>query len=427
MLRRLAYNNRHSETAVVRITDLPTTTCFYNQLSSLAPKLPWRRAAACLFLLVLLLGIFPCHHVAAARPAPAAAAAAALHRHHPDDGSAWRPSEHLRDAGHGSRVAGLAEVKSYLARFGYMHVHPESSSEHGGDGDAFDEHTEAAVKLYQSRLGLPVSGRLDAATLGRIASPRCGVSDVAGLRGHVSASVSVPDSRFAFFGGDKPRWTRPDNPLVLTYSVSPPPAGHYLPPDAVRAAVRSAFARWARVIPVMFVEVGGGEDGDGYHQLDIRVRFYEGDHGDGWPFDGKGGVVGHAYPPEDGRLHLDAAESWTVDVDSEAAAASMDLESVATHEIGHILGLDHSSSPEAVMYPYIGYGERKVELSVDDIDGAQLLYGSNPRFNRHERHAPAPPQWSDPSLSSASPGRSSWLSRSVSFVGVIVVMLITYK
>ncbi|CAN6327585.1 unnamed protein product [Urochloa humidicola] len=304
-----------------------------------------------------------------------------------------------------------------------------SAAEHGGD-DAFDDHTEAAVKLYQSRLGLPVTGRLDAATLGRIASPRCGVGD-ARVPVPVSVSVSVPDSRFAFFGGDKPRWTRPD-PLVLTYSVSPPPAGHHLPPEAVRAAVRSAFARWARVIPVKFVEVRGGDEDGGYYyhqQPDIRVRFYEGDHGDGWPFDGKGGVLGHAYPPEDGRLHLDAAESWAVDVGSEATVGSvdsMDLESVATHEIGHILGLDHSSSPEAVMYPYIGFGERKVELSVDDIDGAQLLYGSNPRFSKHEPHAPAPPRRSDPSPS-ASPGRSSWLSGSVSFVGVILVMLITHK
>ena len=123
-----------------------------------------------------------------------------------------------------------------------------------------------------------------------------------------------------------------------------------------------------------------------YHKADIRVSFYEGDHGDGSPFDGEEGIVAHAYGPKDGQVHFDAAERWTLDVDSETEA--IDLESVATHEIGHTLGLGHSSSPEAVMYPYINFGERKVELSVDDIEGVQLLYGSNPRF-RHEQQDPS--------------------------------------
>ncbi|RCV16909.1 hypothetical protein SETIT_3G176100v2 [Setaria italica] len=370
---------------------------------------PWRRAAACL-LLVLLLGTLSCHHVSTARPAPAAAAAG-LHRH--PNGAAWRSSKHPRDAGRGSRVAGLAELKSNLARFGYMD--PRA----GPHDDAFDGRTEAAVKRYQSRLGLPVTGRLDAATLGRITSPRCVVGD-----GRVSVPMSdSKTSRFTFLDGE-PRWTGPPGHLVLTYSISPTAVG-YLPPEAVRAAFRSAFARWAEVIPVEFVET------DVYYnrQADIRVSFFEGDHGDGAPFDGEEGVVAHAYGPMDGRVHFDAAERWTVDVGSEAAGSStMDLESVATHEIGHILGLGHSSSPEAVMYPYIDAGERKVELSVDDIDGVQLLYGSNPLFSRHEQHAPAPPRRSDPSPSpsASSPGRGSRLAGSVSFVGVVLVMLVTH-
>jgi peptidoglycan hydrolase-like protein with peptidoglycan-binding domain len=384
-----------------------TTDDVYSSL--LALMFPWRRAGACL-LLVVVLGILSCHHVSAARPAPAAG----LHRHRHTHGAALRTSKHLRDARPGSRVAGLAELKSYLARFGYMH--PGA----GPHDDAFDGRTEAAVKRYQSRLSLPVTGRLDAATLGRMASPRCGIDDR-------SVSVPVPDSatsRFTFLDGE-PRW--PGNPghLVLTYSISPtaPASVGYLPPEAVRAAFRSAFARWAEIIPVKFVETD-----DHYNRpADIRVSFYEGDHGDGAPFDGKRGVVAHAYGPEDGRLHFDAAEHWTVDVGSEAAGSwTMDLESVATHEIGHILGLGHSSSPEAVMYPYIDAGHRKVELSVDDIDGVQLLYGSNPLFSRHEHHAPAPPRRSDPSPPSASsPGRS-WLAGSVSFAGVVLAMLVTH-
>jgi hypothetical protein len=77
---------------------------------------------------------------------------------------------------------------------------------------------------------------------------------------------------------------------------------------------------------------------------DIRVGFYGGDHGDDSPFDGQ---LAHAsYSSEDGDIHLDAAEDWSVDVGSAMGHLAVDLETVATHEIGHIVGLGHSSSPD---------------------------------------------------------------------------------
>ena len=48
-----------------------------------------------------------------------------------------------------------------------------------------------------------------------------------------------------------------------------------------------------------------------------------------------------------------------------------DVESVALHEVGHIIGLDHSTLPSAVMYPVMSF---KRALTADDIAGVQSFY-----------------------------------------------------
>jgi hypothetical protein len=49
-----------------------------------------------------------------------------------------------------------------------------------------------------------------------------------------------------------------------------------------------------------------------------------------------------------------------------------DLQTVATHEIGHMIGLDHSSLVRAIMFPFAP--DKETELSWDDVAGAALLY-----------------------------------------------------
>lgn len=54
-----------------------------------------------------------------------------------------------------------------------------------------------------------------------------------------------------------------------------------------------------------------------------------------------------------------------------------DVESVGLHELGHVLGLDHSQYNWAVMWYSINWGEVQRDLSSDDIDGAIAIYGSS--------------------------------------------------
>ena len=74
-------------------------------------------------------------------------------------------------------------------------------------------------------------------------------------------------------------------------------------------------------------------------------------------------------PPLDGRFHYDADEQWSVG----ASPGAFDLEIVALHEIGHLLGLDHSLVEGAIMWPSIRSGVTQ-GLHRDDIDGLKALY-----------------------------------------------------
>jgi matrix metalloproteinase-8 (neutrophil collagenase) len=57
------------------------------------------------------------------------------------------------------------------------------------------------------------------------------------------------------------------------------------------------------------------------------------------------------------------------------AQSDVDLKSLFIHELGHVLGLDHSQMPGSIMNPYLGDGEERDVLSSQDISHLECEYG----------------------------------------------------
>jgi predicted Zn-dependent protease len=95
---------------------------------------------------------------------------------------------------------------------------------------------------------------------------------------------------------------------------------------------------------------------------DLKFGWRTGSHSEcHTAFDGIGNILGHAKRPPYGIIHFDDAENW---ITSDSYTLRTNLMSVALHEIGHALGIEHSTIHEAVMWKdYQG----KVWPEEDDI------------------------------------------------------------
>ncbi|XP_031481412.1 metalloendoproteinase 5-MMP-like [Nymphaea colorata] len=279
-------------------------------------------------------------------------------------GSQWWDEFHgLAGCQKGQNTSGLDALKRYFQHFGYLHDHANCSNE-------FDDDLEEAIRLYQHNFHLNVTGVLDTPTVQELIKPRCGVKDLVNgtsPSGRYVAKIGHSVAHFSFFQ-NSPRWTK--NTLSYAFSTE----NQAFQRAQLQAVFSSAFARWSAVSSFNFVETTD------LQSADIKIRFARGNHGDGAAnaFTGKLGTLAHAFAPEVGMCHFDADETWAIDAAGLSTINSFDLESVAVHEIGHLLGLDHSTVPNAIMYPKIPQRTRKVNLDADDIQGIRALYAQGP-------------------------------------------------
>uniref|UniRef100_A0A3Q4M580 Collagenase 3 n=1 Tax=Neolamprologus brichardi TaxID=32507 RepID=A0A3Q4M580_NEOBR len=218
------------------------------------------------------------------------------------------------------------------------------------------------VQEMQRYFGLLPSGELTEETLAVMKKPRCGLSDVEQV-------------------GETVRWKKKSISYRLeTIKLI----------SVAQKVFRRAWKLWSNVTPLKFrnriMTVA-----------DIDIFFYN--HNDSSPFDGRGGVLAHAFRPGlhiGGDVHFDSDEDWSFN------STGINLFAVAIHEFGHALGLSHSTDPGAIMYPAYNFDPNyEPQLSFDDVENIQKLYGVNPNFTllTSKRPPPKTPTKCDPYLS----------------------------
>ncbi|MFN0149297.1 MAG: matrixin family metalloprotease [bacterium] len=160
-----------------------------------------------------------------------------------------------------------------------------------------------------------------------------------------------------------------------------------------RTAIINALQAWANVVQIDFVETAVANE-----NVAIDFAFTTGNHdalepqetGDGdCPFDGAGGVVAHGgFPPGvnslcinamsetfAGNIHFDDDDMWELD-DTTSTDALFSLTFVACHEIGHAIGLTHSTGATDVMEAFINSDDAFPGLSAADITNIRVGYAT---------------------------------------------------
>lgn len=190
-------------------------------------------------------------------------------------------------------------------------------------------------------------------------------------------AAAVAHVRLRFTGNGAPlRWQDPDNISIVIQAEGSDDIGD----GSHETALRNAIEAWngASGSRARLVESFSGRGRRDWQANDIHLVVFDENNSSGF-FSGASGVV--ALTPvtffSDGRI-VDADVLFNgrnFSFTTSGESGRFDVQDVATHELGHLLGLDHSGVCGATMYPYV---DTRVilhrSLALDDHAGMRHMY-----------------------------------------------------
>ena len=203
---------------------------------------------------------------------------------------------------------------------------------------------------------------------------------LAGIQAPLGAhSVQYHDS-----GGIRAqRWV--SNPILVAFSTSlnSPPPNVKTGSDLI-GAMRRALQHWSNVADIQFFEttstaqtISPANAGDRVNLITVAA-----DNAAVFGSSENPGLTRVFYDPGGAIVEGDIALNPNEPFSSDGTPGTFDLESTLTHEIGHLLGLEHSAiigatmqprQPRNGLYGLPAFTQRT--LSDDDVTGVRSLYG----------------------------------------------------
>ncbi|KAH7114595.1 carbohydrate-binding protein [Dactylonectria macrodidyma] len=244
----------------------------------------------------------------------------------------------------------ITPIHAYLKHYGYL---PCSSSAPNAN-ESVSEETTSALRSFQEFHNLQVDGVFGNETRTAMTASRCGLPDISPL-GSNSVAFSVVGP-----------WK--DRNIRYTFG----PMSMQLDTDVCMAAFERAINTWESAgVGLTFTKVENDENPE------VWIEFRAANDPD---YSMVGSVLAHAdFPPGYSvvvnnlplPVHFDDQEHRWVDG---AVADSFDIETVALHELGHILGLAHSGVNGAVMFSSVSPNFRLRTLAEDDLNAIRNAY-----------------------------------------------------
>jgi hypothetical protein len=209
------------------------------------------------------------------------------------------------------------------------------------------------VEQMQEFYGLKTDGFCGPVTLSAMSRPRCGVQDFG-----VQADCKWGKRDFLYWNGR--------GGFSLFHKEMPRGRSRVQSADMID----EGFKRWASVLP--------GFSFSRTQDAAACDMWIGGGSGRRQGFDGPGRVLAWAYMPcgpdsEKLESRFDMDEHFTYNSGKRHQDPWVLAWSVWLHELGHLLGLDHSSNPNDLMAPY--YDPDIVDLQPGDVRRIQKLYG----------------------------------------------------